>query len=127
MQVSIVVLLTLRSGPAALTPSARLLFWGTNAISAAILGLSILSRQHYARLRAPILVSARLFYNLLGPQLVWQLAAGVGGGSRAKGSWPGGWGHCCACWPPASSAASADAAAATPQPLPPAHATCLLS
>ena len=89
-QVSIVVLLTLRSGPAALTASARLLFWGTIGISAGILGLSLLSRHQYARLRAPLLVSARLFYSLIGPQLVWQLAAGVGGSSREKGSWPGG-------------------------------------
>lgn len=89
-QVAIVVLLSLRTAPTSLTPAIRLLFSGTHAFSAVILLLSTCLPSHtYALLRPYILVAARIFYDLLCPQLVWQLAAQPRVQESDRDNWPG--------------------------------------
>lgn len=74
-----------------LLPAVRLLLCGTHAISAAILLLSLTARARYCSVRPYLLFAARVFYNLLCPQLVWQLASQqqVSGGSKGRDGWPG--------------------------------------
>lgn len=101
-QMAIVTLLLLRnSGP--LPPPLRLLYWGTYALSFAVLGLSVFARHRYPALRPHLLVCVRVFYDLLCPQLVWHLASqNSRGRSAEQGSWPSEcaepllrWGCCC--------------------------------
>lgn len=87
---AIVALLLLRSsGP--LPAALRLLYWGTYALSLTVLGLSFFARHRYAALRPHLLVAARVFYNLLCPQLVWHLASQNVGRSVERGGWPSEW------------------------------------
>ncbi|PRW20944.1 inner-membrane translocator [Chlorella sorokiniana] len=86
-QMGIVALLLLRSsGP--LPPPLRLLYWGTYALSLAVLALSFCARRRYPAMRPHLLVAARVFYDLLCPQLVWHLASQNVGRSVERGSWP---------------------------------------
>ena len=83
------VLLALRMGGLT-APSMRLLFWGTHAISAAILALSLAAPARYTSLRPHLLIPARAFFSLLCPQLVWQLARQqASAASHGQQSWPG--------------------------------------
>lgn len=87
---AIVALLLLRSsGP--LPAALRLLYWGTYSLSLTVLGLSFFARHRYAALRPHLLVAARVFYNLLCPQLVWHLASQNVGRSVERGGWPSEW------------------------------------
>ncbi|KAL4852688.1 hypothetical protein ACK3TF_003416 [Chlorella vulgaris] len=86
-QAAIALLLALRI-PSNAIPAVRLLFWGTHAISATVLGLSSADKASYARLRPYLLSAARVFYNLLCPQLVWQLAAQSSAQGGSRDSWP---------------------------------------
>lgn len=88
VQAAIALLLALRI-PSNAIPAVRLLFWGTHAISATVLGLSSADKASYARLRPYLLSAARVFYNLLCPQLVWQLAAQSSAQGGSRDSWPG--------------------------------------
>lgn len=88
VQAAIALLLALRI-PSNAIPAVRLLFWGTHAISATVLGLSSADKASYARLRPYLLSVARVFYNLLCPQLVWQLAAQSSAQGGSRDSWPG--------------------------------------
>lgn len=86
-------LLLLRdTGP--LPPALRLLYWGTCAASAAVLALSFFARHRYATLRPHLLVTTRVVYNLLCPQLVWHLASQNMARNAERGSWPSEWMDC---------------------------------
>ena len=89
-QAAIVWLLALRAGgaDAAAPPAVRLLLWGARALSAAILGLSLLSRRRYAAARPYLLGAARAFYGALWPQLVWHLASAARA-PPGRGTWAG--------------------------------------
>lgn len=92
-QVAIVALLLLRdAGP--LPPALRLLYWGTCASSAAVLALSVFARHRYATLRPYLLVTTRVVYDLLCPQLVWHLASQNMARNADRGSWPSEWMDC---------------------------------
>lgn len=76
-QLAIATVLVLREGPTPLSRQLRLLCWATQSVGAAVLALALLSRRHQscARLRPYLLVAARLLFDVLCPQVVWQMAS----------------------------------------------------
>lgn len=86
-------MLILREGPASLPQHLRLLCWATQAVGGAVLALALLARQCQgcARLRPYLLVAARLLFDVLSPQVVWQVASSGSRGGKLGEDEAAGW------------------------------------
>jgi hypothetical protein len=73
LQAAISLMLALQNAGPRSTAS-RLLLWGTHAVTAMVLGLSVARPAAYSAARPFLLTAARLFSCALGPQILWHAA-----------------------------------------------------